>query len=331
MNNILSDLVKRYANGEKLSDLEKESGIYRQKIIRALRNSGISLRGSKSFSEDIEKEIVFQYKNGSKTKFLSTKYKVSTPCIISIIKRHGLIVRPNNEENRIYFVDELYFDAIDREEKAYILGLLYADGCNTGKRVVLGLTGNSEKNLLDKIGKLLYNGKFPIGYWEKTKSWRLTIVNKKFAERLVNLGVVPRKSLILKFPSTNIISELLVKHFIRGYFDGDGSIMLQRENTRHIISFVGTFDFLSILKGILFKFNIYGNVYKASSPSKKLFDFRIQDRKSVDTFYHLMYDDATIWLSRKKDKFLERKLHEKYRDSSGRRGRFIKSTSGPKA
>lgn len=70
---------------------------------------------------------------------------------------------------------------------------------------------------------------------------------------LIRLGCVPNKSLILKFPSENIFSNPeLIRHFIRGYFDGDGSVFISREkhwrNKRYFnvihYRFCGTYDFL---------------------------------------------------------------------------------------
>ena len=45
---------------------------------------------------------------------------------------------------------------------------------------------------------------------------------KKIFKDLIKLGVTPRKSLTLKFPT--FLNEDLMRHFIRGYFDGDGCI-----------------------------------------------------------------------------------------------------------
>lgn len=42
---------------------------------------------------------------------------------------------------------------------------------------------------------------------------------------LISNGCVPKKSLILKFPEEDIVSKELQSHFIRGYFDGDGSLL----------------------------------------------------------------------------------------------------------
>lgn len=321
MNNILLQLVKRYESGESLSILEKESGIYRQKIIRAIKEIGIPLKGSKSFSNYEEGKITEEYLAGSKTKSLSLKYKVSSPCILSIVRRHNGKVRKNSDENRKYAIKENFFNQIDCAEKAYILGLFYADGCNSKtKRISISLTGQEESEgiLMKKIVSLLYYGEDnPLTF--KDGKWMLTIVNKGIAEQLALLGMVQRKSLILKFPKNDIVNEKFVRHFIRGYFDGDGSIMLQRNKTKTIISFVGTFEFLTALNGILKQNDILGNIYRASSPSGKLFDLRIYDKKSIDNFYNFVYDMSTIWLSRKRDKFSERKIHEKHRDNFRRR------------
>ena len=52
--------------------------------------------------------------------------------------------------------------------------------------------------------------------------FRLTVNSYTLCQDLEKYGIVPRKSLILKFP--NNISDEMLPHIIRGYFDGDGSI-----------------------------------------------------------------------------------------------------------
>lgn len=44
------------------------------------------------------------------------------------------------------------------------------------------------------------------------------------ANDLINLGCIPRKTLVLKFPNESTVPKQLIKHFIRGYMDGDGCI-----------------------------------------------------------------------------------------------------------
>lgn len=78
-------------------------------------------------------------------------------------------------------------------------------------------------------------------------------------EQLINLGCVPNKSLILKFPSLNIFQEKkLVYAFIRGYVDGDGCLTFSK-NGKLNLSIVGTYDFLLGITNIFP--NMFGKIY----------------------------------------------------------------------
>lgn len=165
-----------------------------------------------------------------------------------------------NKQNRLKF-DNTVFDCIDTEEKAYWLGFIFADGYISsdslkGKsRYLLEISLKaSDKNHLDKFNKFMKHenaSKVTIedAKCGKTicKRCRWYVANKHLWETLNSYGCTPRKSLTLKFPDESIFkSKDLIRHFIRGYFDGDGCF------TRHIhhiivspaISFLGTKDFL---------------------------------------------------------------------------------------
>lgn len=152
----------------------------------------------------------------------------------SIINEYGLYEPTMSVIKRKYDIDEDYFDVIDTQNKAYALGLYYADGSvasNGGTLVRLSLQ-ECDKEILDKLNsefggnrKLLF-----IEYHKKNKNWSnqycLSISNKKLHNDLIKHGCLPNKSLILKFPTT--VPYDLTRHFIRGYFDGDGSLAKKR-------------------------------------------------------------------------------------------------------
>lgn len=125
---------------------------------------------------------------------------------------------------------------------------------------------------------------------------------------LVFHGCVPRKSLILKFPTT--IPKKLISHFIRGYFDGDGynsiSIATNKNKTNTIYytcsyGFNGTYEFLTSLNDYL---PIKLNIHKEQRNINTNTHFAT---KSGSTNFKIMYDylykDATVYLNRKKSKF----------------------------
>ena len=85
----------------------------------------------------------------------------------------------------------------------------------------------------------------------------LDIYSKHMSDSLAKLGCIERKSLILEWPEW--LEENLYSHFIRGYFDGDGSISKGRGCR---VDFASTYMFLERLKEILeeklnVKFQLY--------------------------------------------------------------------------
>ena len=118
-------------------------------------------------------------------------------------------------------------------EMAYVLGFFTADGNmlqhkNGGCYIEFYST---DKEIIETIKSTLKsNHKISLrdrselnSKWKK--AYRLQIGSKVMFNDLLKLGLVPKKSLILKMPK--IPSEFL-KHFVRGYFDGDGCAHLAK-------------------------------------------------------------------------------------------------------
>lgn len=121
-------------------------------------------------------------------------------------------------------VNETFFDDLN-ETSAYILGYIFADGnvaWNPEKGYYsLTITAcEKDKSHLEKIRSILSSTKSLL-YSPTTKSYRLIVNNKNLCRRLIQLGVIPAKSLFVEFPK---ISNQHVRHFIRGVIDGDGNV-----------------------------------------------------------------------------------------------------------
>ena len=159
------------------------------------------------------------------------------------VNRSSIYKRIRKYKIKVPFVkepifDEHIFDSIDTNEKAYWLGFLYADGCvSIGKKrycVELSLKGSDIAHLWkfnDFLGFDRKLQKVKIGdcrCGEKIcKRCRISVSSKHLCLRLKELGCMPRKSLILQFPNLDIFKERdFVYDFLRGYFDGDGSVQL---------------------------------------------------------------------------------------------------------
>lgn len=113
-------------------------------------------------------------------------------------------------------------------EMAYILGYFAADGCMftnpRGSKYVSFASTDSE--ILEKVKIILSSG-HKIGVRKRcNKNWKdlfsLQIGSKEMYNDLIKLGFMPDKAARFKLPK---IPPQLLRHFIRGYFDGDGSII----------------------------------------------------------------------------------------------------------
>lgn len=118
---------------------------------------------------------------------------------------------------------------IDSPEKAYLLGLFYSDGCihsNDGSYYASIILHEDDKYLLGIIVD-----KFPFFRLVKqtNHAWSIVCTRKAIVEDLQANGVLFRKSTdnkeFLKLPN---LDNNLIHHFVRGYFDGDGSVYKQK-------------------------------------------------------------------------------------------------------
>jgi len=117
------------------------------------------------------------------------------------------------------------FSIIDTELKAYLIGLFYADAHLSDYVLQLRLSIKDEdyvNKLSNIIGvktqiKNIVNANY--------KSIGFYICSKKMIDDLREIGFIKRKSYQRDDIVFRNIPDNLKRHFIRGYFDGDGTIL----------------------------------------------------------------------------------------------------------
>lgn len=128
--------------------------------------------------------------------------------------------------NKKYSYNRSYFDVIDSEDKAYFLGLIYADGYNHSKGLTIKLQDRDVHILKTMKKYMCANQRLYIRrYHDKNPNWRNQYVFKisdpQLSVVLDRIGVHKDKTYNIEFPKW--LNGNLEKHFIRGFFDGDGS------------------------------------------------------------------------------------------------------------
>ena len=209
-----------------------------------------------------------------------------------------------------YHVDETFFDTWTRS-MSYMLGYIYADGCIGNypymRAQYLGIDSTdlqtiiTFKNWLSSSHKI----KTRVSQWDNGKRiYSLRIGSHKIYDSLVRLGVTPRKSLTMIFPD---IPREYFSDFVRGYFDGDGCVHLEkiiRKNGKmrprklNIIFTSGSDQFLIRLSELLHEY--FGLILQRTLRSWTAFQLRYGTKDSMRLF-------AELYKSCKKGDYLERK------------------------
>lgn len=232
---------------------------------------------------------------------LEKKYNCSRSTIASILKKREIKIR-----NRYHDIELKYnFNKINSEESAYWLGFIYADGSitytpndnKTRYNLEIGLAEKDKKHI-EKFASFL-GSNCKITYRENSKSYRIVISSKEMIINLHNLGILKNKTYINNIEKLwSNVPKNFQKDFIRGYFDGDGHI-----SKNYIISFTSYYEesVLYILNSCSLPISSYKIYHKGESCTVSI---RLHQKESI-LFLHFMYNNCSVYLDRKYEKYLK--------------------------
>lgn len=193
------------------------------------------------------------------------------------------------------------------------MGFIYADGyvskkiiTETEKKIGIALS-TKDINHLEKFKKHI-NSTYPINVY-KSKSFggveieycRLLMNSDQLFDNLVAKGAFEKKTLILNFPNESIVPKELQNHFIRGYFDGDGSFKKNNDGF-YAFNLCGTKEFLLKCQDILAK---QTKLEKRHKDNKNNYSFSIGGRLQAKKIGDYLYKNATVYLERKYNRYKE--------------------------
>lgn len=313
-------LINDYLNGTGIKELCLKYHIGYGTCYNIFNKYNINFRlRNLPFNEQQQFEICELYSNGYSGVDLSYKYNTTCATIYLILKKNNIIIRSLSDANRMYECDESYFDNIDCEEKAYIFGLLFADGNLYDSQysyiISLGLQ-ECDSYLIYKINNIIQPSK-PVeirNLNDKNKKhqnmYNLTIISNHMGEVLNSYGLVPRKSLVKKFPEVILNSnEDIIRHFIRGYFDGNGSIGITYRSKCNKMDYrISICSTLSMCESFRNIFKLYCNTtngYIRTFSNTNIKEFVLGGRLNVLKVCNWLYEDSNICMTRKFEIFKE--------------------------
>ncbi|MCS6306002.1 MAG: hypothetical protein H8K07_20405 [Nitrospira sp.] len=275
-------MEQRYHSGQSLNDIAKHYNCTRQYIYKLMTYYGIGRRTNKEAR-------ILAIQQGKVSYALGDSSSGS-----SIVLQRRVI-------------DESFFKTWT-PEMAWVLGVIYTDGClgkpNRISKYHLRID-QKEPELLEKVlVHLKSNAKISFSPRRGIAGalYTIRINNSEIYTDLQRLGLTPAKSLTLQFPS---IPSPYVRHFIRGCWDGDGSIYLERGHIPSASYVSGSKDFIERFVGHLVHLGLQDRtVYNTVRSKNPSYYIRYTRPQCVELF-HVLYDgvDASMYLSRKHDCF----------------------------
>jgi intein/homing endonuclease len=247
-----------------------------------------------------EEEIKFVLENYKKmtARQIGSALNRSLKSVEMKIRRLGLKVFVSK-----YAYDKCFFNLIDTEEKAYWLGFLYADGTvvkneeSRNYEVSIELK-QSDFNHLKKFNKSL-QGNIEVGKRSRERFNKINnmafirVYCREMVEDLIRHGCIPNKTFNIEFPN---LEPSLIRHFLRGFFDGDGSIFRRNTSPHLYANFTSaSLTFLNKIREILYAEGVTSYIIS----DRNHYQLGITSINSSLVFLDYIYKDANIYLDRK--------------------------------
>ena len=260
-------------------------------------------------------ELIKLYSEGNSLTSLSKYYNTTVSNIKKILQKHNIYIRNRKEQNvltnqkRQKNLNHNYFSNIDSYNKAWLLGFLMADGTvrKNSNEIKIGLSFK-DKEILEKIKKEINSDK-QIKDYETSNGFQITEFrwnSKQHKEDLSKYGIVNKKT-FLPTHLPKFSNNKLTLAFILGFYDGDGSISINKQGYVRMRFCAHRKELLEDIANFFQK--EYGAKFSLSQDVRSLYEL------STSTTYCIkiladMYNLNSICLDRKYQKFLEYINHE---------------------
>lgn len=244
----------------------------------------------RQLTPELKQEIVKAFQEGMECVDIPHLLNVSARSIGRVLAEQGI----NTKRRNRYTLNETYFDKIDSQTKAYIIGLMAADGCVTSSNYVV--YESVEPSLVELVKEeLSYTGNIRIISFSKgyDPHYRINFSSKQIAAALNRYAVVVGRteSGDYYFPENEYLGSYLL-----GYFDGDGCAYVNRGRSGGSVCIVSSQSWAEALCDRVQMGKVTQHI------SKSVYYWRIYSKNHIQDFYNMIYQIPNLGLAYKKDK-----------------------------
>jgi len=246
---------------------------------------------------------------------IADMYNVSRVAVYKKLKQYGIRQRTKSEARleaqkqqklpqQFFDINEHFFDQWSAD-MAYVLGLLFTDGCVTRTGIV-ALSMN-DLDLLEAVRSAMRSTHKIEPSKHQKNLYIFHFARENMVKKLEALGLVPNKSLLVKFPD---VPFEYIPDFLRGVFDGDGSVFFSSQSLESPLraKFVsGSECFLVDLEDHLNRLGLpKRTIYRQKTKNGYSYTI-VYGHKDCFKLFDILYENKKdgIYLERKYKKFLE--------------------------
>lgn len=210
-----------------------------------------------------------------------------------------------------HYTNVNYFNEINANS-AYILGFILGDGqigVNDSNNYFLRINIHPKDiEVLEFIIKEISPTRNISSYQFVQKSGLLTqykyikITSNELIKPLIDFGIIPRKTGKERFPQ---IPKEFISHFLRGYFDADGSLAIKNKTDKKTNQIYTNhcFTYTCANKQFLEDIKDYFGFGQVTDGHGKCYTYTANKMEEIEKIGNIFYQDGGFCLKRKKDRF----------------------------
>ena len=292
------NLIRKLIFTTSAKDMSNIFHVSYEKMIDKIHKMKLNCNKSRGiFWNDLEDEILREHFNYAPKNYLMTLLPNRT--WNSILQRGIKFHKLSRLTKDRIFVNYKFFDEWNNIN-SYVVGFILADGHLIDKKESHSLQIEVAIKDIDILQKIKSALQFQGDLYITGNSAKLQCNNVNIVKQLKNKGVPSvNKSYVAKFPDN--LPSIFQKPFIRGLIDGDGWSRIEKYDNVYNVGLCGTYELVSEVKKLL-PVNCENNQIRQQG--KNCWRFNIKGKKALQIASWL-YDDAEIYLERKRNAYFE--------------------------
>ncbi len=235
---------------------------------------------------------------------IAEHYDVYPKTLTEQMRKNGIPTRHSaaTPYNSKYEFNRNFFDVIDTEEKAWVLGFIISDGHVSKQGSIMFSVHERDEDILDKINSVLESN-VKVQQKRGTPYCSLTLTSRYMCSVLLEYGLNSNKSKGFDFAKVlEVVPDELKVHLIRGMFDGDGSLRVYKydyfKKHSYHFGYTGTYETCSYVRNF---FELFTKMVDEGGAWTCV----TSNHADILRICDILYSNATIYGNRKYHTYLE--------------------------